>query len=171
MLKKSLTKNFIFLGSVCFTFDGCKLITFEKNQQLFLEEQNAFDSLKFNSTTWQCAGLVSVLCLFLPFFLKDLWHIWETAGTNTFEKLYYLFSCYNHKAIWLHLNEYKVSLFGVFLVCIFPHSHWRWGLVDGWKAFNLISSGDYCQRFSHLLISDTPQAGFEAVQNLCSGFF
>ena len=43
------------------------------------------------------------------------------------------------------------------------------GMVDQRKAFSLISSRDNCQRSSPLQISDTPQAGFEPVQNLSSG--
>ena len=43
------------------------------------------------------------------------------------------------------------------------------GMVDGWKAFSLISSREYCQRFSPSRISNTPQAGFEPAQNLSSG--
>ena len=44
------------------------------------------------------------------------------------------------------------------------------GMVDWWNTFSLISSWDRCQRSSPLQISDTPQAGFEPVQNLSSGF-
>ena len=44
------------------------------------------------------------------------------------------------------------------------------GMVDRQKAFGLISSRDHCQRFSPSRISDTPRAGFEPAQNLCSGF-
>ena len=44
------------------------------------------------------------------------------------------------------------------------------GMVDRTKAFSLISSRDICQRFSLSLISDTPQTGFDPVQNLSSGF-
>ena len=40
------------------------------------------------------------------------------------------------------------------------------GMIDRRKAFRLISSQDHCQRFSPSRISDTPRAGFEAVQNL-----
>ena len=39
-------------------------------------------------------------------------------------------------------------------------------LADRRNAFNLISSRDHCQRFSPSWISNTPQAGFEPVQNL-----
>ena len=42
------------------------------------------------------------------------------------------------------------------------------GMVDRRKAFSLISSRDHCQRSSPLPISDTPQAGFQPVQNLSS---
>ena len=35
------------------------------------------------------------------------------------------------------------------------------GMVDRRKAFSIISSRYYCQRFSPLQISDTPRAGFE----------
>ena len=42
-------------------------------------------------------------------------------------------------------------------------------MFDQRKVFSLISSQDYCQRSSPLRISDTPQAGFEPVQNLSSG--
>ena len=38
------------------------------------------------------------------------------------------------------------------------------------KRHSLISSQDHCQRSSPSRISDTPQAGFEPVQNLNSGF-
>ena len=44
------------------------------------------------------------------------------------------------------------------------------GMVDRWKTFSLISSRDHCQRSSPSRISDMPQAGFEPVQNLSSGF-
>ena len=39
-------------------------------------------------------------------------------------------------------------------------------MVDGRKAFSLISSWDHCQRSSLLWISNTPRAGFEPAQNL-----
>ena len=39
------------------------------------------------------------------------------------------------------------------------------GMVDGRKAFSLISSRGHCQRFLPLRISDTPRAGFEPAQN------
>ena len=42
------------------------------------------------------------------------------------------------------------------------------GMVDRRKAFSLISSWDHCQRSSPSRIFDTPQAGFEPVQNLSS---
>ena len=44
------------------------------------------------------------------------------------------------------------------------------GMTDQKEAFSLISSLDYCQRFSPSIISDTPSAGFEPLQNLSSGF-
>ena len=44
-----------------------------------------------------------------------------------------------------------------------------YGMVDRRKAFSLISSRDRCQRSSPSRISDTPQAGFEPVQNISSG--
>ena len=44
------------------------------------------------------------------------------------------------------------------------------GMVDRRKTFSLISSLDYCQRCSPSPISDTPQVGFEPVQDLSSGF-
>ena len=44
-----------------------------------------------------------------------------------------------------------------------------YGMVDGWKAFSLISSRDQCQRSSPSRISDTPLVGFEPMQNLSSG--
>ena len=43
------------------------------------------------------------------------------------------------------------------------------GMVDRPKAFSLISNRDHCQRPSPSQISDTPQVGFESVQNLNSG--
>ena len=42
------------------------------------------------------------------------------------------------------------------------------GMVDGRKAFSLISSRDHCQRSSPSRISDTPRAGFEPAHNLSS---
>ena len=44
------------------------------------------------------------------------------------------------------------------------------GMVDRRKAFGYIFSPDRCQRFSPSRISDTPQAEFETVQSLISGF-
>ena len=44
------------------------------------------------------------------------------------------------------------------------------GMVNGRKAFSLISSRDCCQRSSPSQMSDTPRAGFEPVQSLSSGF-
>ena len=44
------------------------------------------------------------------------------------------------------------------------------GLVDRQKALSFISDWDYCRRSSPSLISDTPQAGFEPVQNVRSDF-
>ena len=44
------------------------------------------------------------------------------------------------------------------------------GMVDQRKALSLISSWDHCQRSSPSRIFDMPQAGFESVQNLSSGF-
>ena len=44
------------------------------------------------------------------------------------------------------------------------------GMTDRKKAFSLISSREHCQRSTPSPISDTPQAGFEPAQNLCSGF-
>ena len=44
------------------------------------------------------------------------------------------------------------------------------GMVDQWKALSLISSSDYCQRFSPSQISDRPQARFKPALNLNSGF-
>ena len=44
------------------------------------------------------------------------------------------------------------------------------GMVDRRKVFSLISNRDHCQRSSPSWISDMPQAGFEPVQNLSSGF-
>ena len=44
------------------------------------------------------------------------------------------------------------------------------GMVDGCKAFSLISSRDHCQRASSLQIFDMRCAGLESVQNLSSGF-
>ena len=43
------------------------------------------------------------------------------------------------------------------------------GMVEQRKPFHLISSWDHCQRSSPSQISDTPQAGFEPVQNMSSG--
>ena len=43
------------------------------------------------------------------------------------------------------------------------------GMVDQRKAFHLISSQDHWQRSSPSQIFDTPQAGFEPVQNLSLG--
>ena len=43
------------------------------------------------------------------------------------------------------------------------------GMIDGRKAFSLISSQNHCQRSSPSQISDTPRAGFEPAQNLSSG--
>ena len=42
------------------------------------------------------------------------------------------------------------------------------GIDDRQKMFSLISSWDHCQRSLPSRISDTSQAGFEPVQNLCS---
>ena len=42
------------------------------------------------------------------------------------------------------------------------------GMIE--KAFSLISSWDHSLRSSPSRISDTPRTGFEAAQNLCSGF-
>ena len=44
------------------------------------------------------------------------------------------------------------------------------GMVDRWKAYNLISSRDHCQRSSPSRTSDTERARFEPAQNLSSGF-
>ena len=44
------------------------------------------------------------------------------------------------------------------------------GMVDQWKMFSLISNQDQFQRYSPSQISDTPQTGFEPVQNLILGF-
>ena len=44
------------------------------------------------------------------------------------------------------------------------------GMVDQRKAFSLISTQDHCQRFSPSQISNMPQAEFEPVQKLNSGF-
>ena len=44
------------------------------------------------------------------------------------------------------------------------------GMVDRRKTFSLISSRGNCQKSSQLGIYDTPQARFEPVQNLSSGF-
>ena len=44
------------------------------------------------------------------------------------------------------------------------------GMVDQQKAFSLITSWDYCQRFSPSQISDTLQAGFEPALKQSSGF-
>ena len=68
-----------------------------------------------------------------------------------------------------------MSIFGVILVHIFPHSGWMMmmncfcGMVDQRKAFSLISSRDHCHRSSPSWISDTPLAGSEPAQNLSSG--
>ena len=43
------------------------------------------------------------------------------------------------------------------------------GMVDGRKAFSLISSRDHYQGSSPSRISDTPRAGFEPARNLSSG--
>ena len=43
------------------------------------------------------------------------------------------------------------------------------GMVDRRIAFSLISSRDYCQRFSPSRIYDNPRAGFEPAQDLSSG--
>ena len=40
-------------------------------------------------------------------------------------------------------------------------------IVRSRKGFSLISSRDHCKIFSSLRISETMQAGFEPVQNLC----
>ena len=42
-------------------------------------------------------------------------------------------------------------------------------MVDGQKAFSLISSRNHCQRSSPSRIFDTPRSGFEPAQNLSSG--
>ena len=44
------------------------------------------------------------------------------------------------------------------------------GMVDRGKAYTLISIRDHCQRSSPLRSSNAPRVGFEAVQNLSSGF-
>ena len=44
------------------------------------------------------------------------------------------------------------------------------GMVDQWKAFNLISTPYHCRRLSPSRISDTLWAGIAPVQNLISGF-
>ena len=43
-------------------------------------------------------------------------------------------------------------------------------MADQRKVFSLISGQDHCLRFSPSRISDTQRAGFEAAQNLSSGF-
>ena len=43
------------------------------------------------------------------------------------------------------------------------------GMAELQKLFSLISSWEHCQRSSPLQISDTLQAGYEAVLNLSSG--
>ena len=43
------------------------------------------------------------------------------------------------------------------------------GMVDGRKAFSVISSQNHCQRSSPSQISDTQRAEFEPAQNLSSG--
>ena len=43
------------------------------------------------------------------------------------------------------------------------------GMVEGRKAFSLISNRDHRQRSSPSRISDIPQTGFEPGQNLSSG--
>ena len=43
------------------------------------------------------------------------------------------------------------------------------GMVDGRKAFSVISSQNHCQRSSPSQISDTPREGFEPAPNLSSG--
>ena len=43
------------------------------------------------------------------------------------------------------------------------------GMVDGRKAFSVISSQSHCQRSSPSQISDTPRAEFEPAQNLSPG--
>ena len=43
------------------------------------------------------------------------------------------------------------------------------GMVNRWKAFNLISSRNYSQRSSPSGISDTPRVRFKLAQNLSSG--
>ena len=44
------------------------------------------------------------------------------------------------------------------------------GMVDRRKVFIFIFGQDHCLRFSPPQIWDTPQAGFELVENLKSGF-
>ena len=44
------------------------------------------------------------------------------------------------------------------------------GRVEWQKEVSLISSQDHCQRYSSSQISNMPQAGFEPIQNLSSGF-
>ena len=43
-------------------------------------------------------------------------------------------------------------------------------MVEQKKVLSLISSRDHCQRFSPSQILDMPQAGFEPVRNMSSGF-
>ena len=45
------------------------------------------------------------------------------------------------------------------------------GMIDQRKALSLISSRDYCQRFSTSQISDKSRVGFEPAQNLITDLF
>ena len=75
---------------------------------------------------------------------------------------------------WIHKYSiyFVLDLYWIHNTVIYFFSNFFFffcGMVDQWKAFNLISSQDHCQRSSPLRISDTPWAGFEPAQNLSSG--
>ena len=66
-------------------------------------------------------------------------------------------------------NFGKIVILMMMMMMMMMMQNYFCGIVDRRKAFSLISSRDHCQRFSTSRISDTPQAGFELVQNLSSG--
>ena len=94
----------------------------------------------------------------------------------------------NNLCVFIIISAFYFSLLYVYLTSYHYINHWFikplhmlmmmmmmmmmmncfCGMVDRQKTFSLISSRDHCQRSSPSRISDTPQAGFEPAQKLCS---
>ena len=122
---------------------------------LLCENQFFFFLLFWNVVTF-IKGHSVVLCYFLQHdevFLGSLWG-------SSYRICVFIDQLFYHSVLSMIIQSQNY-LYDKVMNCFC-------GMVDQWKAFNLIFSWDHCQRSSPLQISDIPQTAFKPAQNLSS---